>query len=147
MWLSIEWWGGLSQRMNRVCMWWHSSCSSLIFKILLFGRYNLHNIGWLVLLVRFRSLTVQQKRILLSGHCFKLFAPCVSPALCPDCAQGAWTRFTYCLHHTEYSTSSESKAIKKPRMVRNITLLAVSTRPHAPPSIWGTSWLLGRWRW
>ena len=146
MWLSIEWWGGLSQRMNRVCMW-HSCCSSLIFKSLLFGRYNLQNIGWLVLLVRLRSLTVQQKRILLSGHCFKLFAPCFSPALCPDCAQGAWTRFTYCLHHTEYSTSSESKAIKKPRMVRNITLLAVSTRPHAPPSIWGTSWLLGRWRW
>jgi len=39
------------------------------------------------------------------------------------------------LHQTEYSTSSESKAIKKPRMVRNMTLLAVSTSPHAPPSI------------
>jgi len=25
--------------------------------------------------------------------------------------------------------------MKKPRMVRNMTLLAVSTRPHAPPSI------------
>ena len=39
------------------------------------------------------------------------------------------------LHQTEYSTSSESKARKKPRMVRNMTLLAASTRPQAPPSI------------
>ena len=40
------------------------------------------------------------------------------------------------LHQTEYSTSSaESKVIKKPRMVRNMTLLAATTKPHAPPSI------------
>ena len=41
----------------------------------------------------------------------------------------------YCLYHTEYCTSSLSKATKKPRMVRNMTALAVRVRPHAPPSI------------
>ena len=41
-----------------------------------------------------------------------------------------------CSHHTEYWTSSPSKAMKKPRMVRNMMALAVSTSPHAPPEIW-----------
>jgi len=40
-----------------------------------------------------------------------------------------------CFHQTEYSTSSESKVRKKPRMVKNITLLAAITKPHAPLSI------------
>jgi len=38
-------------------------------------------------------------------------------------------------HQTEYSTSSESKAMKKPRIVRNMTAFAVNTSPQAPPSI------------
>merc|ERR1711963_1096531 len=63
---------------------------------------------------------------------YPLFQSGTLPRLCPGCLDKV---HLLCLHHTEYSTSSESKAIKKPRMVRNITLLAVSTRPHAPPSI------------
>jgi len=38
-------------------------------------------------------------------------------------------------YQTEYSTSSESKAMKKPRIVRNMTEFAVRTKPQAPPSI------------
>ena len=38
-------------------------------------------------------------------------------------------------YQTEYWTSSLSNARKKPKMVRNMTRLAVSTRPHAPPVI------------
>ena len=39
------------------------------------------------------------------------------------------------LHQTEYCTSSPSKVMKKPRMVRNMMALAVITKPQAPPEI------------
>merc|ERR1711884_437055 len=104
--------------MNRVCMWWHSCCSSLIFKSPFSVPHSPAEED-----ITFWSL--------FQALC-PLFQSGTLPRLCPGCLDKV---HLLCLHHTEYSTSSESKAIKKPRMVRNITLLAVSTRPHAPPSI------------
>jgi len=47
------------------------------------------------------------------------------------------TEYSLSLYQTEYSTSSESNAMKNPSIVRNITEFAVRTKPQAPPSICG----------
>jgi len=46
------------------------------------------------------------------------------------------------LYHTAYCTSSLSNARKNPKIVRNMTALAVRTRPQAPPEIMFLEWML-----
>jgi len=72
-------------------MWWHSSCSSLIFKILLFGRYNLHNIGWLAVgsFGPFAANHSPAKENLTFWSLFQALCPLFQsgtlPRLCPGC--------------------------------------------------------------